>query len=91
MFNRRPSSSKSNPDGIVERLSVKQGQSIADVGSGGGYFTLRFASLVDMNGKVYAVDTNPEFLRYIEKSARERDWQYSYSPCERRRIHASRK
>jgi ubiquinone/menaquinone biosynthesis C-methylase UbiE len=72
MFNRRASSSKSNPEGVLEKLALKQGQIIADVGSGGGFFTLRFAGLVGANGKVYAVDTNPDFLKYIEKSAKEK-------------------
>ena len=36
MFNRKASSPKSKPDKILETLALRQGQSIADIGSGGG-------------------------------------------------------
>jgi len=51
--------------------SSESGQTIADIGAGGGYFSLRFARAVGENGRVYAVDTNPKFLRFIEEQARE--------------------
>jgi ubiquinone/menaquinone biosynthesis C-methylase UbiE len=48
---------------------LKPGQKIADIGSGGGYFTYRFAKAVGEKGKVYAVDTNQEFLAFIKNQA----------------------
>ncbi|MCU0850441.1 MAG: hypothetical protein MUC80_04095 [Candidatus Thermoplasmatota archaeon] len=32
------------------------------MGSGGGYFTYRFTNVVSQHGRVYAVDTNEEFV-----------------------------
>ena len=72
MFNRKASSSESRPDRIMETLALEPGQKVADIGSGGGYFSLRFAEAVGKEGKVYAVDVNPKFLEFIEKNAKER-------------------
>lgn len=70
MFNKRAAKPKFKADQIMETLSLKPGQIIADIGSGGGYFTYRFAKAVGEHGRVYAVDTNQEFLEFIQKQAR---------------------
>jgi len=72
MFNKKASGSKNKPDQIIKAIGLRHGQSIADIGAGGGYFTLRFAEIVGNEGKVYAIDTNPAFLQFIEKSANEK-------------------
>jgi len=72
MFNKKASDLKNKPDQILEALELRRGQNIADVGAGGGYFSLRFADAVGRKGKVYAVDTNPEFLEFIRDSADEK-------------------
>jgi len=72
MFNRKASNPKKKPDQIIAALSIKQGQNIADIGAGGGYFSIRFAELVGPKGNVYAVDTNSEFLFFIKNIAREK-------------------
>jgi arsenite methyltransferase len=71
MFNKKASKPRNKADQIMETLSLKPGQIIADIGSGGGYFTYRFAKAVGDKGKVYAVDTNQEFLAFIKKQATE--------------------
>ena len=68
MFNLKASSVKSKPDEIISTLEIKRGQTVADIGVGGGYFTLRFSESVGREGKVYAIDTNPEFLDFVEKN-----------------------
>ncbi|MCD4796598.1 MAG: methyltransferase domain-containing protein [Candidatus Cloacimonetes bacterium] len=70
MFNRKASDPKNKPDQIMEAISLKPGQNIADIGSGGGYFSLRFAKIVGEKGKVYAVDTNSNLLNYVMNSAK---------------------
>ncbi|MEW6592874.1 MAG: methyltransferase domain-containing protein [Candidatus Hadarchaeota archaeon] len=69
LFNRKASDPKSKPDEILEALSLRPGWNVADVGAGGGYFSIRFANAVGKKGKVYAVDTNAGFLKFIEKIA----------------------
>ena len=71
MFNRKASDSRNKPDQILEALELRQGQNVADVGAGGGYFCIRFAEAVKRKGEVYAVDTNPRFLKFIKNSAKE--------------------
>ena len=68
-FNRRASSAKSKPDQILKALDLKSGQRVADIGAGGGYFTLRFAESVGTEGEVCAVDTDEENLAFIRRSA----------------------
>jgi len=72
MFNKKASDPKNKPDQIIEAIALRSGQSIADIGSGGGYFSLRFAEIVGEEGRVYAVDTKPEFLEYIKNNAKEK-------------------
>ncbi len=70
MFNKKASDPKNKPDQIIEAISLKPGQNIADIGSGGGYFSLRFAKIVGKEGKVYAVDTNSNLLNFVKNSAK---------------------
>lgn len=72
MFNKKASDPKNKPDQILETLALQPGQNVADIGAGGGYFSLRFANSVGKKGLVYAVDTNPGFLEFIRNSAMEK-------------------
>ena len=69
MFNKRAANPKFKADQIIETLALKNGQTIVDIGSGGGYFTFKFAKAVGEEGRVYALDTNQEFLEFIKKEA----------------------
>ena len=69
MFNKKAAKPKYKSDEIIASLKIQNGQIIADIGSGGGYFTYKFAKDVGEKGKVYAIDTNQEFLSYINKQA----------------------
>ncbi len=72
MYNRKAASPASKPEQILETLDLQPGQMVADIGSGGGYYALRFAQAVGNEGHVYAVDTNPDFLKTLSQEARER-------------------
>ena len=72
MFNRRAGSEKSRPDEVLSHLDIHSGESIADVGSGGGYFTFRFAEEAGAVGHVYAVDVNAKNLGFIREEAKRR-------------------
>lgn len=69
MLNKRASSAKSKSEEIVRTLSLKPDQQIADVGSGGGYFSFLFARYVGKEGKVYAVDTNKGLLDFVRSNS----------------------
>ncbi|HIF92627.1 MAG: methyltransferase domain-containing protein [Myxococcales bacterium] len=61
------------PERVVTTLALSPGDEIADLGSGGGYFTYRFAEAVGKSGKVYALDVDESLLAYIEGQAQERN------------------
>jgi len=44
------------PERVVQALGLRPGDRVADLGSGGGYFTFRLARAVGPTGKVYAID-----------------------------------
>lgn len=45
-----------NPDKIVREFGIREGMSVADFGSGAGYFAILLGQAVGENGKVYALD-----------------------------------
>src|SRR5262245_45875059 len=55
------------PKAVVEKLNIKPGSKVADLGAGGGYFTWYLASAVGPEGKVYAVDIDETGLDIIKK------------------------
>lgn len=57
-------------DRVMSILSIEPGKSVADIGAGSGWFTVRAAKRVGQQGIVYAVDINPEAIRYINERAR---------------------
>jgi SAM-dependent methyltransferase len=50
---------------VMDTLGITTGKTVADIGAGSGWFTVRAASRVTETGHVYAVDINPEAVRYI--------------------------
>ena len=54
---------------VMDILEITPGKTVADIGAGSGWFTVRAARRVTETGSVYAVDINPEATRYIDKRA----------------------
>jgi SAM-dependent methyltransferase len=54
---------------VMDILGITPGKTIADIGAGSGWFTVRAARRVGEAGVVYAVDINPESIRYIDDRA----------------------
>jgi SAM-dependent methyltransferase len=55
---------------VMDILGIRPGKTVADVGAGSGWFTVRAARRVGETGVVYAVDINPEAVRYVDDRAR---------------------
>lgn len=55
----------------MEKLPIVPGMKIADVGSGPGYYSFKFADLTGEDGYVYAIETNPKHLDYLRSYIRE--------------------
>jgi arsenite methyltransferase len=69
ILNTEASSAKSKPAEIIASLNIHDGDIIADIGSGGGYFTLALAGKVGKTGRVYAVDVKSKYLDFIRRKA----------------------
>lgn len=54
---------------VMDLLGIREGARVADVGAGSGWFTVRSARRVGTGGLVYAVEINPDYLRYIKRRA----------------------
>jgi ubiquinone/menaquinone biosynthesis C-methylase UbiE len=52
------------PERVIAALGLKPGMSIADVGAGTGYFTVRLAKVPGVT--VFAVDVEPKMLEHIK-------------------------
>ena len=57
------------PHEVIQALALKPDSVVADIGSGTGYFAVRFAHMVS-KGKVYGLDTEPDMVRYLAERAK---------------------
>jgi SAM-dependent methyltransferase len=55
---------------VMDILGIAPGKTVADVGAGSGWFTVRAARRVGAAGIVYAADINPEAIQYIRDRAK---------------------
>jgi len=56
------------PHEVLQALKLAPDASVADIGSGTGYFAVRFAHRVP-KGRVYGVDAEPDMVRYLTERA----------------------
>ncbi len=59
------------PHEVMQALALREGELVADIGSGSGYFTLRFAAHVGATGRVYGVDIDPDMVRHLNRRIRD--------------------
>lgn len=57
------------PEEVIGALDIEKGSSVADLGSGGGYFTFWLADAVGADGRIYAVDVDEALLDDLTKRA----------------------
>jgi len=60
---------KLHVDRVMDLLDIAPGKSVADVGAGSGWFTVRAAARVGPSGQVYAEDINSDAIDYIKNRA----------------------
>lgn len=56
---------REQPDKVVASLALTAGMTVADIGAGSGYLTVRLARAVGATGTVYATDVQPEMLALL--------------------------
>ena len=59
----------SDPEKVISEMFVAEGMTVADFGSGAGFYTLALAKKVGPYGRVFAIDSHPDFLRRIKNEA----------------------
>jgi ubiquinone/menaquinone biosynthesis C-methylase UbiE len=57
-------------DEVVEKLRLKPGDIVADIGSGSGTFSIPMAKAIAPNGILYAVDIDQKMLDYVAEKAK---------------------
>ena len=65
---RRERVEEEEPDLALRLLRVATGSSVADIGAGSGYMTVRLAKLVGPMGRVYANDIQPAMLQLLQQN-----------------------
>jgi len=58
-----------NPEGALNAIGITPGMTVAEIGAGTGYMSLRMAKRVGPTGKVYANDIQPEMLKLLRDNA----------------------
>ena len=66
-LNRPERIQEENPEEMLEQLQVKPGMTVCDMGCGDGYYTVELARRVGPEGKVLAVDIQPEMLQELSR------------------------
>ena len=54
---------------MIATLGVKPGMMVCDMGCGNGFYSVQLAKMVGAKGKVYAVDIQPEMLKFLKERA----------------------
>ena len=57
-----------NPETILKNVGVAKGMTMADLGSGPGFFTIPMAQATGEKGLVYAVDSNVSMLNALKEN-----------------------
>lgn len=65
-FERRDRAREERPDLVIDGMELAKDSVVADIGAGSGYFTFRISSRIP-DGKVMAVDIQPEMLQVLEE------------------------
>lgn len=63
---RKSREEEEKPAKLMKALKLKNGDHVADIGCGSGYFTRRLAKEIGPDGTVHAVDIQPEMLTILD-------------------------
>lgn len=62
-------------DDIMDRAGIRAGMTVADIGAGEGYYTVRLAQRVGPKGRVLAEDIMPEVIEALSRRITREDWR----------------
>lgn len=58
---------QAHPEVLIPLLGLHEGDTVADIGAGPGYWTFRLADAVGASGSVWATDISSTALQYLQK------------------------
>ena len=61
-------------DRVMDILKISDGKTVADIGAGSGWFTVRAAKRVGEKGRVFAVEINQPYIEHIKQRAAREDF-----------------
>lgn len=67
-LDRREREDEENPDLAIRLLRIRKGATVADIGAGSGYISIRMAKIVGPMGKVYASDIQQGMLELLQQN-----------------------
>jgi predicted methyltransferase len=56
------------PEKVLDALKIASGSTVADIGAGTGYFSVRLAKRVGPQGRVLATDIQPQMLAFLKEN-----------------------
>ncbi len=62
------------PDEVVKLLDLHPGHVVADIGAGTGYFLSYWSKAVGAEGRVLALDVEPNMVLYMKRHAQKSGW-----------------
>jgi cyclopropane fatty-acyl-phospholipid synthase-like methyltransferase len=62
------------PAAVVAAMKLSPGMVVADIGTGSGYFLGHLSPAVGADGRVLALDIEPEMIRFVKARARKEGW-----------------
>ncbi len=62
-------------DDIMDHAGIRPGMTVADIGAGEGYYTVRLAKRVGTNGRVLAQDILPEVIDALGRRVNRENWE----------------
>jgi arsenite methyltransferase len=66
------------PEKVLAELKLKNGDIVADIGAGTGYFARRFAEKVSPKGQSIGFDSNPVMVDYMQRDSADRGMKETY-------------
>jgi|SRR5579862_7500923 len=66
-LDRRERDAEEAPDDAIDIIGVKKGWTVADIGAGSGYMTVKLAKKVGATGVVYATDIQPAMIALLDR------------------------
>ena len=63
---------------VLKNIGIEKGMTLADLGSGPGFFTIPMAQATGEKGTVHAIDSDPTMLEHLQENIAKSELNNSY-------------